>query len=83
MSAPVASDVYPNGPNCTKECRDYDGRSLTASYELRLLKVCDEVSTRLCFLLTAVIATRQEQMPSLLVGPACMLKLAWCEYMQG
>ena len=83
MSATRASDVFPHGLNCTKDCRNFDGRSLTANYELMLMKVCDEVSMRLCFWLTAVIATRQERLPSLLVDPACKLKLAWCEYMQG
>ena len=58
-------------------------RSLTANYELRLIKVCDEVSMRLCFWLTAAIGTRQERLPSLLVDPACMLKLAWRSNMQG
>ena len=32
--------------------------------------------------LTAAIAIRQERLPSLLVDPACMLKLAWCKCMQ-
>ena len=71
------------GPNCTKDCRDDDWLSLTRNYALMLKKVCDEVSTRLCFWLTAAIAIRQERLPSLLVDPACELKLAWCEYMQG
>ena len=61
-----------------EERRDFD-----ANYELRLIKVCDEVSMRLCFWLAAAISTRQERLPSLLVDPACMLKLAWCKYMQG
>ena len=83
MSATRASDVYPNGPNCTKDCRDDDWLSLTGDFELMLIKVCDEVSIRLCFLLTAAIAIGQEWLPSLFVDPACMLKLAWCKYMQG
>ena len=33
---------------------------------------------RLCFWLTAAIEIRQERLPSLLVDPACKLKLAWC-----
>ena len=74
MSAPRASDVYPKGPNCTKGCRDDDWLSLTGNFELMLIKVCDEVSMRLCFLLTAAIATRQERLPSILV---------WYKYMQG
>ena len=74
MSAPRASDVYPNGPNCTKDCRDDDWLSLTGNFEMMLMKVCDEVSMRVCFLLTAAIAIRQERLPSLLV---------WCKYMQG
>ena len=83
MSATRASDVYPHGPNCEKECRDFDWRSLTGNFELRLIKVCGEVGMRSCFLLTAAIAIRQERLPSLLVDPACMLKLAWCKHMQG
>ena len=83
MSATRASDLYPHGPNCTKDRRDLDWRSLTANYELMLMKVCHEVSMRLCFWLTAVIATQQERLPALLVDPACKFKLAWCEYMQG
>ena len=83
MSATRASDFYPTGPHGAEECRDFDGHSLTANYELRLIKVCDEVSVRLCFWLTAAIAVRQERLPSLLVDPACMLKVAWCKYMQG
>ena len=56
-------------------CRDLDWRSPTANYELMLMKVRDEVSMRLCFRLTAVIGTRQERLPSLLVDPACKLNL--------
>ena len=61
MSAPRASQM---DQNCTKDCRDFDCRSFTASYELRLIKVCDEVSMCLCFWLTAVVARRPEQLPS-------------------
>ena len=43
--------------------------------------MCYEVSMRSCFWLTAVIATQQEQLPSLSVDPTCILKLAWCAYM--
>ena len=50
------------------------GSHLTGNFELMLIKVCDEVSMRLSFLLTAAIATRQERLPSLLV---------WYKYMQG
>ena len=66
-----ASDFYPTGPHGAEECRDFDGHSLTANYDLRLIKVCDEVSMRLCFWLAAAIATRQERLPSLFVDPAC------------
>ena len=83
MSALRASDFYPTGPHGAEECRDFDGHSLTGIYELRLIKVCDEVSMRSCFWLIAAIAIRQERLLSLLVDPACMLKLAWCKYMQG
>ena len=72
---------YPTGPHGAKECRDFDGHSLTANFDLRLIKVCDEVS--MCFWLTAATCTRQERLPSLLVDPACMLKLSWCNYVQG
>ena len=75
MSATRASGLYPHGPTCTKDCRDFDWRSLTANFELMLVEVCHEMSMRLCFWLTAVIATRQERLPSLLVDPACKLKL--------
>ena len=83
MSATRASDFHPTGLHGAEECRDYDGCSLTTNYDLSLIKVCDEVSMRLCFWLTAAIGTRQERLPSLLVDPACMLKLAWCKYVQG
>ena len=83
MSATRASDMCPKGPNCTKECRDDDWLSLTGNFELMLIKVCDEVSMCFCFWLTPAIATRQERLPPLLVDPTCMLKLAWCKYMQG
>ena len=33
--------------------------------------MCDEVSMCLCFWLTAVVARRPEQLPSLLVDPTC------------
>ena len=77
MSATRASDFHPTGLHGAEERRDFDGHSLTAKYELRLIKVCDEVSMCLCFWLAAAIGTRQERLPPLLVDPACMLKLAW------
>ena len=77
MSATRASDFHPTGLRGAEGRRDFDGHSLTANYELRLIKVCDEVSMCLCFWLAAVIGTRQERLPPLLVDPACMLKLAW------
>ena len=46
MSAMRASDFYPTGPHGVEERRDFDGRSLTANCELRLIKVCDEVIMR-------------------------------------
>ena len=76
-SALRASDFSRQGPHGAEECRDFDWLSLTANFELMLIKVCDEVSMRLCFWLTAAIGTRQERLPPLLVDPACMLKLAW------
>ena len=82
MSAPRACDLRPKGPNGAKDGRHFDGRSFTANLKLRLMRVCDEVSMRSCFLLTAVIATQQEQLPSLLVDPTCILKLAWCAHME-
>ena len=75
MSALRASDLYLSGTHGAKVCRDFDGRTLTANYELMLMKVCREVSMRLCFWLTAVIATRHEQLLFLLVDPACKLNL--------
>ena len=69
MSALRAYDLYPTGPHDAKECRDFDGRSLTANYDLRLIKVCDNVSLRSCFWLAAAIGTGQERLPSLLVDP--------------
>ena len=76
MSAARASDFYPIGHHGAEECRDFDWLSLTVNFELMLIKVCDEVSMRLCFWLTAAIGPRQERLPPLLVDPACMLKLA-------
>ena len=66
----VCAARFPNGPNCTKDCRDFDCRSLTASYELRLIKVCDEVSMCLCFWLTALSQDVQNSChPFLLIQP--------------
>ena len=82
MSATRASDFHPTGLHGAEECRHFDGHSLTANHELRLIKVCDEVSMCLCFWLAAAIGTRQERLPSLVADPACMLKLSWCKCMQ-
>ena len=70
MSAARASDFHPTGHHGAEECRDFDWLSLTANFELMLIKVCDEVSMRLCFWLTAAIGPWQERLPSLLVDPA-------------
>ena len=64
-SALRASDFHPTRLHGAEECRDFDGHSLTANHELRLIKVCDEVSMCLCFWLAAAIGTRQERLPSL------------------